>query len=80
MRRLVEAGLLAETSDPHRGNLCARIRSSRLVPYQAVIGPREAKNGTVSLRVRTGSHCDPLPTPEAVARVAAAVTRLGLEL
>ncbi|GGS95359.1 threonine--tRNA ligase [Planobispora rosea] len=67
VRACEEAGLRAELSGPEDGTLGARIRESRLVPYQAVIGPREAGAGQVSLRLRDGSRREPLPASEVVA-------------
>ena len=40
--RGVGAGLRAVVARPESGSLGARIRASRLVPYQVVIGAREA--------------------------------------
>ncbi|GII03884.1 threonine--tRNA ligase [Planobispora takensis] len=67
LRSCEEAGLRAELSGPERGTLGARIRDHRLVPYQAVIGSREAAAGLVALRLRDGSRREPLPVAEAVA-------------
>jgi threonyl-tRNA synthetase len=61
VRRCVELGLRAESADPSRGSLGARIRQARLVPYQAVIGPKEAANGHVALRLRDGRRLGPEP-------------------
>jgi threonyl-tRNA synthetase len=58
-RRCVEAGLRAELAPPERGSLGARIRAHRRVPYQAVIGPQEAANDEVSLRLRDGRRLAP---------------------
>ncbi|GIH76761.1 threonine--tRNA ligase [Planobispora longispora] len=69
VRACEEAGLRAELSGPQDGTLGARIREGRLVPYQAVIGAREAAAGQVSLRLRDGSRREPLPAAEAVARL-----------
>jgi len=54
-RRLVEARLRAELDDRNE-KLGYRIREAQLqkVPYMMVVGEREAQNGTVSLRYRTG--------------------------
>jgi threonyl-tRNA synthetase len=41
LRRGIEQGLRAELVTPQRGNLSARVRAARRVPYQAVIGLRE---------------------------------------
>ncbi len=80
VRRCVEQGLRAESAAPDRGSLSARVRAARLVPYQAVIGPKEAADDRVALRLRDGRRIDPLPVPEAVARIAALVGRNSGEL
>lgn len=79
-RRLMEAGLRAEVCGPDRGTLSARIRNHRLVPYQAVVGAREADGGTVSLRLRSGPNLDPIPAPDAVDRIQSVVGSLSSEL
>ncbi len=79
-RRFLEAGLRAEVSEPDRGTLAARIRSHRLVPYQAVIGAREADSDTVSLRLRDGLNLGPVPAQEDVKRIQAVVGNRSLEL
>ena len=48
------------------------MRAARLVPYQAVIGPKEDANGRVALRLRDGCRLDSVPADEVIARVAAA--------
>ena len=60
-RAAVEAGLRAELAAD--GSLGARVRAAarRRVPYAAVIGPREAAEGLVSLRLRDGRALDPMP-------------------
>jgi threonyl-tRNA synthetase len=78
--RLIEARLRAEISEPDRGSLPARIRSSRLVPYQAIIGAREVEGDIVSLRLRSGDNLAPIPTQEAVERVVAASDPFSREL
>jgi threonyl-tRNA synthetase len=59
--RLVDADLRVEVAPASAGNLGARIRAARLVPYQAVIGPAEAAADSVALRLRGGRRLDPLP-------------------
>jgi threonyl-tRNA synthetase len=71
LRRLINAGLRAEISGPDRGTLGARIRSHRLVPYQAIVGARETDSDTVSLRLRTGLALDPVPAQAAADRILA---------
>ncbi|MGW6360393.1 threonine--tRNA ligase [Streptomyces sp. NPDC055092] len=72
-RRCAERGLRAEVAGPERGTLGARVREARLVPYQAVIGGREAADGRVALRLRDGRRPAPLPAEEALARIGAVV-------
>ncbi|WP_372671703.1 threonine--tRNA ligase [Amycolatopsis kentuckyensis] len=55
------------------GSLGARIRDGRLVPYQAVIGPREAAAGQLSLRLRDGRRMDAQPVEDALASILEAV-------
>ncbi|WIX93591.1 threonine--tRNA ligase [Amycolatopsis sp. DG1A-15b] len=57
------------------GSLGARIRDGRLVPYQAVIGPREAAAGQLSVRLRDGSRSGAAPAEEVLARIGAEVKR-----
>ena len=70
-RRCADRGLRAEVAGPERGTLGARIRAARLVPYQAVIGAREAADDQVALRLRDGRRLD------AAARRARSSTRIG---
>ncbi|MFB7992566.1 threonine--tRNA ligase [Streptomyces sp. NPDC056002] len=72
-RRCAELGLRAEVAGPEHGTLGARVRAARLVPYQAVVGAREAADGGVALRLRDGRRPAPLPAEEALARIAAVV-------
>ena len=71
VRRCLEQELRAEMAHPDAGTLGARIRAARLAPYQAVIGPKEAVAGEVSLRLRDGSRLEPLPVAVAVERIKA---------
>jgi threonyl-tRNA synthetase len=73
VRRCAGLGLRAEAVHPERGGLGARIRRARLVPYQAVLGAREAAGGLVSLRLRDGRRPDPMPVDEALSRIAGLV-------
>jgi threonyl-tRNA synthetase len=79
-RRCAERGLRAELAGPDRGSLGARIREARLVPYQAVIGAREAVAGQVSLRLRDGRRLAAMPAAEVVGRVGALVDSCTTEL
>lgn len=78
--RCLDAGLRAEVAAPDQGSLGARIRAARLVPYAAVIGAAEAGGDGVALRLRDGRRLDPLPSAEAVARVAAQVAAHAVDL
>ncbi|MDH6121673.1 threonyl-tRNA synthetase [Kitasatospora sp. GAS204A] len=80
VERCLAAGLRAELADPEEGSLGARIRAARLVPYQAVIGGREAVAGSVALRLRDGRRPAELPVAEAVARIRQAVVARRIEL
>ncbi|WAL69442.1 threonine--tRNA ligase [Amycolatopsis cynarae] len=73
VRRASGLGLRAELAGPERGSLGARIRSARLVPYQAVIGAREAAADQVALRLRDGRRLDARPGTEVLATLAALV-------
>ncbi|MEV0218869.1 threonine--tRNA ligase [Streptomyces sp. NPDC050704] len=72
-RRCTERGLRAEIAGPESGTLGARVREARLVPYQAVIGAKEAADDRVALRLRDGRRLDPQPAGEVVDRVASVV-------
>ncbi|WP_063753247.1 threonine--tRNA ligase, partial [Streptomyces resistomycificus] len=54
VRRALARGLRAELAGPGQGTLGARIREARLVPYQAVVGEREAEDGLAAVRLRDG--------------------------
>ncbi|MEV0740319.1 threonine--tRNA ligase [Streptomyces sp. NPDC050549] len=71
-------GLRAEVAV--EGSLGARIRAARLVPYQAVIGEREADAGLVAVRLRDGRRVDPQPAAGLLDRVTARVGARGAEL
>ena len=70
----LDHGLRSRIADPDEGSLGARIRAARLVPYQAVIGAREAADGRVSLRLRDGRRLDPRPAADALACIGALVS------
>ncbi|MET9467733.1 threonine--tRNA ligase [Streptomyces sp. NPDC006544] len=72
-RRCAALGLRAEIAGPDRGTLGARVREARLVPYQAVIGAREAAGGHVALRLRDGRRLDAQPADAVLTRIAALV-------
>ncbi|MEU7711125.1 threonine--tRNA ligase [Micromonospora chalcea] len=72
-RRAEAAGLRAEVQ--HAGSLGARIRDAarRRIPYTGVLGPREAADGSVSLRLRDGRVLDPMPAAQALGLIGAVV-------
>jgi threonyl-tRNA synthetase len=70
MRQAVEQGIRADLVGPEHGSLGARIRSSRLVPCQGIIGSAEAAAGQVALRLRDGRKLPALAAGEALARIA----------
>ncbi|WP_346165825.1 threonine--tRNA ligase [Streptomyces javensis] len=80
VRRCDELGLRAELAGPAHGTLGARIRAARLVPYQAVLGAREAAADRVALRLRDGRRLEPRPVGEALARIEALVKSHSTEL
>lgn len=79
-RQCLDRGLRAEVVEPDRGSLGARIREARLVPYQAVIGSKEAADDLVALRLRDGRRLDPMPVTEALTRISARVNARDVEL
>ncbi|WBO69278.1 threonine--tRNA ligase [Streptomyces camelliae] len=80
VREAVERGLRAELAGPEDGSLGARIRAARLVPYQVVIGAREAAEGRAAVRLRDGRRPGELPVPELLRRIADRVARRGIAL
>ncbi len=80
VRRALARGLRAELHGPGDGTLGARIRAARLVPYQAVIGEREAGGDLAALRLRDGSRPGAMPVGELLDRIAARVGDRGTEL
>jgi threonyl-tRNA synthetase len=67
-------GLRVHVAGPESGTLGRRIRSARLVPYQAVIGDREAAAGQVAVRLRDGRRLPPRPAAVVLAGIAAHVS------
>ncbi|MFE0044168.1 threonine--tRNA ligase [Streptomyces albireticuli] len=72
-RRCAELGLRAEVAGPEHGTLGARVREARLVPYQAVIGAKEAADGHLAVRLRDGRRLAPRPAEGFLAAVGALV-------
>ncbi|MFD6992261.1 threonine--tRNA ligase [Streptomyces sp. NPDC059943] len=80
VERCAARGLRAEISGPEHGTLGARVRAARLVPYQAVIGAREAAGDSVALRLRDGRRVDALPAVELLDRLGALVGAYSTDL
>ncbi len=80
VRQAVSRGLRADLATPGQGTLGARIRAARLVPYQAVIGEREADAGLAAVRLRDGRRPGALPVPELLDRIAERVAARGAAL
>ncbi|MFJ9865272.1 threonine--tRNA ligase [Streptomyces sp. NPDC101165] len=80
VREAAALGLRAELAAPEQGTLGARVRAARLVPYQAVIGDREADAGLAALRLRDGRRPGALLVPELLRRVADRVAAKGTAL
>ncbi|GHH91253.1 threonine--tRNA ligase [Streptomyces capillispiralis] len=80
VRRAGALGLRAEMAGTGEGSLGARIRRARLVPYQAVLGAREAADGLLALRLRDGRRPGALPVAEVLRRVADRSARRGTAL
>ena len=79
-RQAVDRGLRASVARPESGSLAARIQAARLVPYQAVIGAREAPAGEASVRLRDGRRLPALPAGELLARIGDRVGAHDIEL
>ncbi|MCX5422259.1 threonine--tRNA ligase [Streptomyces sp. NBC_00078] len=80
VRRAVARGLRAELAGPEQGTLGARIRAARLVPYQAVIGEREAESDLAAVRLRDGRRPGALPVERLLERIGVCAAARGAEL
>lgn len=80
VRRAEARGIRAELSGPGHGTLGARVRAARLVPYQAVIGEREAGAGCAAVRLRDDRRPGAVPVDELLERIGARVGDRGAEL
>ncbi|MCP2279688.1 threonyl-tRNA synthetase [Nocardia amikacinitolerans] len=67
--RCVDAGLRARVIGPESGSLSARVRETRLTPYQFILGPAETSNDEVSVRLRDGRRLPTQPTTTAIAHI-----------
>ncbi|MGA5343436.1 His/Gly/Thr/Pro-type tRNA ligase C-terminal domain-containing protein [Streptomyces variabilis] len=80
VREAAALGLRAEVGGLAEGSLGARIRRARLVPYQAVLGAREAADGLLAVRLRDGRRPGVLPVAEFLRRVEGRVRARGTAL
>ncbi|MBC9728931.1 threonine--tRNA ligase [Streptomyces sp. TRM68367] len=78
--RATAHGLRTEVAGPDQGTLGARIRAARLVPYQAVIGDREAGADLAAVRLRDGRQPGPVPAEDLLRRIASRVEARGTGL
>ena len=76
----VGEGLRAVVARPESGSLGARIRAHRLVPYQVVVGAREAAAGEAALRLRDGRRVPARPAGEMLADIGERIAGRSTEL
>lgn len=71
VRQQFQAAGFRVTSDLRSAKLQARIRDAQLelIPYMAVVGPKEAELGQVALRDRLDGDLGAMPIGEAIARL-----------
>lgn len=67
--RCLRAGVRVQVIDAEAGSLAARVRETRLVPYQLILGPAEAVNDEVAVRLRDGRRLPAQPVQDVVARI-----------
>ncbi|NEB00300.1 threonine--tRNA ligase [Streptomyces sp. SID13726] len=80
VRQALALGIRAELAGPAHGTLGARVRAARLVPYQAVIGEREADAGCAAVRLRDGRRPGAVPVGHLLERIRARAADRGAEL
>ncbi|WP_416975913.1 threonine--tRNA ligase [Streptomyces sp. 4F14] len=80
VRQAESSGIRVAYAGPDQGTLGARVRGARLVPYQAVIGEREAAAGRAAVRLRDGRQAGELDPAELVRRIAGRVAARGTGL
>ncbi|WP_030559003.1 threonine--tRNA ligase [Streptomyces aureocirculatus] len=78
--KCADLGLRAEVAGPERGSLGARIREHRLVPYQAVIGAKEAAVDDIALRLRDGRRLEPRSAVDVLSRIRGLVDHHSVDL
>ncbi|MGY6023977.1 threonine--tRNA ligase [Streptomyces spinosirectus] len=80
VRRAVARGLRAEYAGCGQGSLGARVRAARLVPYQAVIGEKEAGGDRAAVRLRDGRRPGTVEVEDLLQRAGACARARGGEL
>ncbi len=80
VRQAAALGLRARVAGAEAGSLGRRVRSARLVPYQAVIGDSEAAAGQVAVRLRDGRQLPAMPAGAALAGIAGHVAARRIAL
>ncbi|MGJ5897704.1 threonine--tRNA ligase [Streptomyces sp. V2] len=80
VREAESSGIRVAYAGPDQGTLGARIRAARLVPYQAVIGEREASAGRAAVRLRDGRQVGEVAPAELVRRIGGRVAARGMGL
>ncbi|MEL7265825.1 MAG: His/Gly/Thr/Pro-type tRNA ligase C-terminal domain-containing protein, partial [Planctomycetota bacterium] len=70
MRELADAGLRA-TMDDRDGKVQAKIRDAQLdlIPYMAVVGPKEAESDSLALRCRIDGEQGVIPITQAIEKL-----------
>ena len=72
--RLAEVGLRTQVDDgPERMNAKIRNAQLRKIPYMLILGDREAAEGAVAVRLRSGEDLGPMPLEAFVERAVAEV-------
>ncbi|MGW7790505.1 threonine--tRNA ligase, partial [Streptomyces tricolor] len=77
---VLDRGHRSRLITPDQGTRGARIRAARRVPYQAVVGAREAGAGLAAVRLRDGRRPGALPVPDLLSRIAERVAARGTAL
>jgi threonyl-tRNA synthetase len=75
-----QRGLRVQVQGAERGSLASRIRDNRLVPYQAIIGERDAAASQVALRLRGGRQLPAMHVDAAIAAITAQVGKHSSKL
>ncbi|MFB7718531.1 threonine--tRNA ligase [Nocardia sp. NPDC056100] len=69
----LNADLRVQVVSADAGSLSARVRQTRLAPYQFILGPAEADNGQVAIRLRDGRRLPAQPVADVIARIRALI-------